>query len=269
MLRKLIKYEFKATARLLLPINGAMIVFALINRLFMELNFFNTSNPAISSIAVGMAILYVMVIVAAFVITMIVIIQRFYKNLLTDEGYLMFTLPVKPRSHITSKGIVAFVWYVVSFIICALSIFVLIVDHNVMSGLSQFFTVELPQAFQRAGGDLTAILAELLALFLLSFVSGILMIYCCIALGSLFHNHKILGAFGMYLAINFVMQIIGTVGILVVFAASNDSALWNFADSIRMVSAVFLPLCIAYYVVFSVIFYCVTNFIFKKKLNLE
>ena len=67
----------------------------------MELNFFNTSNKIISAIAVVMAIMYGMVIIAAFVITLIVIIQRFYKNLLTDEGYLMFTLPVKAHSHIT------------------------------------------------------------------------------------------------------------------------------------------------------------------------
>lgn len=205
MLGKLMKYEFKATSRMLLPINGAMLLFALINRLFMELNFFQTGNMAISALATVMAVMYVMVIIAAFVITLIVIIQRFYKNLLTDEGYLMFTLPVKAHSHITSKGIVAFVWYLASFVVCALSIFILVVDQNVIDGLSQFFTVELPRYFQLAGGDGIAILFEVLALFLLSFVSGILMIYCSIALGSLFHNHKILGAFGMYLAINFVM----------------------------------------------------------------
>ena len=105
MLGKLMKYEFKATSRMLLPINGAMLLFALINRLFMELNFFQTGNMAISALATVMAVMYVMVIIAAFVITLIVIIQRFYKNLLTDEGYLMFTLPVKAHSHITSKGI--------------------------------------------------------------------------------------------------------------------------------------------------------------------
>ena len=150
MLGKLMKYEFKATSRMLLPINGAMLLFALINRLFMELNFFQTGNMAISALATVMAVMYVMVIIAAFVITLIVIIQRFYKNLLTDEGYLMFTLPVKAHSHITSKGIVAFVWYLASFVVCALSIFILVVDQNVIDGLSQFFTVELPRYSREA-----------------------------------------------------------------------------------------------------------------------
>ena len=111
MLGKLMKYEFKATSRMLLPINGAMLLFALINRLFMELNFFQTGNMAISALATVMAVMYVMVIIAAFVITLIVIIQRFYKNLLTDEGYLMFKLPVKAHSQITSNGIDAYVMY--------------------------------------------------------------------------------------------------------------------------------------------------------------
>lgn len=269
MLGKLMKYEFKATSRMLLPINGAMILFALINRLFMELNFFNTSNKFISAIAVVMAIMYGMVIIAAFVITLIVIIQRFYKNLLTDEGYLMFTLPVKAHSHITSKGIVAFVWYLASFVVCALSIFILVVNEDVMNGLSHFFRVEMPRYFQLAGGDGVAILIEVIVLFLITFVSSILMIYCSIALGSLFHNHKILASFGMYLAINFVIQMVGAIGILVTVATVDDSVLWSNQASLSLVSTLILPLCIGFYLVFSVVYYLVTSFIFKKKLNLE
>ena len=39
MLRKLLKYEFKATSRILLPLYGALLIFALINKIF----FFGTS----------------------------------------------------------------------------------------------------------------------------------------------------------------------------------------------------------------------------------
>ena len=269
MLTKLISHEWKDTFKvpaLLLTITVLLSAASLV--------YFSVADQASAGTDLNVRnfVLYIAYILILSGLSMILTIYfaiRFYKNLYTDEGYLMFTLPVKAHSHITSKGIVAFVWYLASFVVCALSIFILVVDQNVIDGLSQFFTVELPRYFQLAGGDGIAILFEVLALFLLSFVSGILMIYCSIALGSLFHNHKILGAFGMYLAINFVMQIIGTVGILVVFASSNDAALWSTMDSIRLVSTVVLPLCIAYYAVFSVVFYWVTNFIFKKKLNLE
>lgn len=269
MLGKLLKHEFRATARFMWVIYAAMLVLSMGSHFAIRYMDRPETFSILRILAAAVTFLWVMALIFGAVMTLVMMVQRFYKNYLTDEGYLMFTLPVKAHSHITSKGIVAFVWYLASFVVCALSIFILVVDQNVIDGLSQFFTVELPRYFQLAGGDGIAILFEVLALFLLSFVSGILMIYCSIALGSLFHNHKILGAFGMYLAINFVMQIIGTVGILVVFASSNDAALWSTMDSIRLVSTVVLPLCIAYYAVFSVVFYWVTNFIFKKKLNLE
>ena len=86
MLGKLIKYEFKATGRTFLPLYGAILLVALIQRflgrnnkgVFEELNTLgNFTNLAL----VGLFI-------ALVVITLIVTIQRFQKNLLSDEGYL-------------------------------------------------------------------------------------------------------------------------------------------------------------------------------------
>ena len=45
--------------------------------------------------------------VAVMIVTLIIIIQRFYKNLLCDEGYLMNTLPMSVWKNITSKLVVA------------------------------------------------------------------------------------------------------------------------------------------------------------------
>ena len=73
----------------------------------------------------------------------------------------------------------------------------------------------------------------------------------------------------MYLAINFVIQMVGAIGILVTVAAVDDSVLWSNQASLSLVSTLILPLCIGFYLVFSVVFYWVTSFIFKKKLNLE
>lgn len=43
------------------------------------------------------------------VVTAVILIQRFYKNLLGSEGYLMFTLPVTVSQHLFSKTIIAVV----------------------------------------------------------------------------------------------------------------------------------------------------------------
>lgn len=89
MLGKLLKYELKATSRTFLPIYGALILVALGNRLFRMGNI-NLGFGLTTAILVGL-------FVALGVLTLMVTIQRFNRNLLGDEGYLMFTLPVGPN----------------------------------------------------------------------------------------------------------------------------------------------------------------------------
>ena len=122
MLGKLTKYEIKATARIFLPLYAGLLLFALINKVFIEINLLQTKMAFLSAIS-GM--IYFFIIVATFIITLVVMIQRFYKNLLSDEGYLMFTIPVTPSKHIISKMIVSILWAVVSVIAAVLSVLVL------------------------------------------------------------------------------------------------------------------------------------------------
>ena len=89
MLSKLLKYELKATGRIFLPLFLALLLFAGINRFTLSPDEFDA--PAMISM-----IMYIIIMVGMFVMTFIMMIQRFYKNLLSDEGYLMLTLPVKP-----------------------------------------------------------------------------------------------------------------------------------------------------------------------------
>ena len=102
MLGKLLKYEIKATARWFLPIYIIIFLFAFINRL---INPFQKVGDTYTATVEGLNFLnfmrgisifvYFALIVAVIAMTFIIIIQRFYKNLLGDEGYIMFTLPVK------------------------------------------------------------------------------------------------------------------------------------------------------------------------------
>src|SRR5699024_3526845 len=101
---KLLKYEWKACARICLPMYAALLLLSVVTRVMMveqvqELLY------GIPSVLIAM--LYLAMIVAVFVVTAIILIQRFYKNLLGDEGYLMFTLPVTVGQHIWSKLIVS------------------------------------------------------------------------------------------------------------------------------------------------------------------
>ena len=61
-----------------------------------------------------------------FVATLIVVIQRFYKSLLGDEGYLMFTIPVKAWQNILNKLLVSMLWTFTSTVIGFGSILILV-----------------------------------------------------------------------------------------------------------------------------------------------
>ena len=94
MLKKLLKYEFIATGRIFLPLYGALIVVSFLQKLFFDFNFGNMRNISLNILIGAIPVLFTTLVVAVIVTTFIMMIMRFYKNLLSSEGYLMFTLPV-------------------------------------------------------------------------------------------------------------------------------------------------------------------------------
>ena len=97
MLRKLIRYEFLATGRIFLPLYGAFVLISLIMRGAMQIqNIWRIEeNSFMNLLMVIPMLLYVGMFVATVVGTILIAISRFYKNLLSEEGYLTFTLPAK------------------------------------------------------------------------------------------------------------------------------------------------------------------------------
>ena len=118
---KLLKYEWKACARTCLPLYGVLILMSLISRMLYVI----PKNASLDFMlpAIG-SMLYMGVMMAAFVVTAVILIQRFYKNLLGSEGYLMFTLPVTVTQHLLSKTIIAVVMIGLSGLSALISIFI-------------------------------------------------------------------------------------------------------------------------------------------------
>ena len=110
MLGKLMKYEFRATAIYFLPIyavlvlvSGMRYVVSLISQKFAST--FTTFSEF------GLSAVYLLLAFGLAITTFIVIIIRFYKNLLGTEGYLMFTLPVSIEQNILAKLIPSVIWF--------------------------------------------------------------------------------------------------------------------------------------------------------------
>lgn len=266
MLGKLLKYEVKATARIFLPLYGLVLVLAVINRIFLPLNaeFFNI--PRVISMTV-----YVMLIVAVFVMTLVVTIQRFYKNLLGDEGYLSFTLPVKAHSHIDTKMVVTLMWAALSLLVSGASVVIIAADANLLTRFSEFCR-GVAELYSLYGLHAHLIVFEILVLCILGFLTSVLQIYASISVGNLAGRHKLLAGFGAYIGFGVVMQILSSI-LVNAFGETIAAYFRSFSYS----SAYYPPAPVEiallgiflYTAVFFTAFYFLTNWMLSRKLNLE
>jgi len=83
MLNKLIKYEYKATSRLLVPLYLLLFFISIINRFTFKLYDYEGIVGIINKFLI---FTYVTTIFIVLVVTVFYMIIRFYKNLLTDEN---------------------------------------------------------------------------------------------------------------------------------------------------------------------------------------
>lgn len=264
MLGKLTKYEIKATARMFLPLYAGLLLFALINKIFIEFNLLKTKLAFLPAIS-GM--IYFFIIAATFIITLVVMIQRFYKNLLSDEGYLMFTLPVKPNRHILSKMLVSILWVIISVIAAVLSVLILGYQKGMLRDIGTLITSFFKLPLERSGPIvLTGIL--FLLFLLAAIIVFVLQIYASLSLGHLAGKHRILLAFVAYLAISMIWQILMSVGMILLVSIRPLVNWVNELQSIHQVQ-LFLSGMLLVSLVQAVVLYITTNVILSKKLNLE
>ena len=123
MLAKLLKYDFKAMFKIFLPLWGVLLVVSGINRLFTGAGL--DAEQGLGLVNSLMVLLYVLLIMAVMVVTTVIIIARFYQGLLKDEGYLMFTIPVKPWQLVASKLISAVVISMLSVLVAIVSVLII------------------------------------------------------------------------------------------------------------------------------------------------
>ncbi len=266
MLGKLIRYEISATGRLFLPFYGALIVLALINKLF-----FSFDTPMPDFIADVTMATYIIIIVAIAVLTYLVMIQRFYKNLLSDEGYLMFTLPVKSWQHITSKLVVAVMWTVISLLVTLFTIFLMVFNSEMIPHIQELIA-EVRQEF--APLDQAAVISLFVQLSITAFISNvatILMIYSSIAIGHLFGKHRVLASFGAFLGINFAIQSASSLFVAFIMPSTIerlDEFDGAFVEIMGLLRGIF-QVSNVINIVLCAVFFVVTSYILQKKLNLE
>lgn len=277
MLGKLIKHELRATGRTMLPLYAVLSVMAVLAGFSMrQLEFGTNQIPEfVELVLVSLFVAFFAVMIATVVMAFVLMIGRFYKNLLGDEGYLMLTLPVSAHSHIWAKLIVSGLWFVVTgLIICLLMclLALIISGTDVAAILAELPTAkELFREFCDYSGynglRLAVFLVEVVAVSLVGILYTCLRFYAAMAVGHSFSNRKLLYSVLAYAAISIVLSLLesaATVFMEESFGISIMLDYRNFAYSMNrlLLSGLLLSM------IETVPLYLLTAHCLKKRINL-
>lgn len=275
MLGKLLKHEFKATARTMLP----MFVVVLVLSLLANLSFSQVADTESGALDILFGLFIVAFFLGLFtmgVMSLVVMIQRFYKNVLGDEGYLTLTLPVNVHEILWSKLIVSFVWFLATGLIAIAAVFIAVFTltyselGEMLRNMPSFGDM-LRLFFEKTDitpGQLTSITLQLAAMIILNSLTLCLHFYGAMALGHSFSNHKVLLSVVFFIAISFffsfVTSMLGicTDGISLTVVEESGSAVIKSLQAMSLGSMI-------YTLIEGLILYLLTTYCLKHRLNLS
>lgn len=207
MLTKLIGYEMKAFGRIILPLYGATIGMAIIMGAGIRLRDENLFN---SLLGAAIIMIFVSLVIATMVMTGILCVQRFYRNLLGNEGYMMFSLPVETHTLILAKVLSSLIWAILGGAAGMITVVVMGLMAIPMQDTIRFFKeISLQLRMFSIGKELGMVLVWLLILVLI-FVATLMHIYTAIAIGHQWAAHRLLGSVLAFFGIDMIRNIIST-----------------------------------------------------------
>lgn len=273
MLGKLLKYDFKSLNRFMVIMHGFLLAASLIIRVTVVNNIrFDSSDITITTLTLIILACSLLFMGVSFG-TYIVVAIRFYKNLYSDEGYLSHTLPVTAGQHLASKFISASVWAIIDSICITFSSYVLLSTPYIVEYLKENKTVILKELGFQNISDLYMFGGYYAFYMIVGTFFTVLMIYVSIAIGQLFSGHAILGSVVSYFAISTVSSILFTAimalgGVLTMYGNTlyaEGRAVYSASVYMSKVFGLLGLLSL-----FSIpIFYLITYFLMKKKINLS
>ena len=272
MLKKLLKYEFRATARTY----GGMYLALLAASVLFGGN--STNSDAYSALVGLLSLVYTGVIIGTVVVTIMTIVQRFYRNLLGREGYLMHTLPVTETQLVTSKLISSTVWSLCSILAACLSFGILAVlmmaDMDLLEQLPLMWS-GIREAFARCNMEFWEALAFSGVVSFVRMVSAIACIYAACMVGHQFKNHPALAGILSFFVMQYLqgwleklLQIGTGVYETAIYSAVGDvGSIETAVSALGYMGSAMVTLGIA--AAFGVFWFGLTVWLMRNKLNLE
>lgn len=270
MLRKLLKHEFRATARVMGPVYLVLLVTALGANLSTR-GIMDSSFTILRILGRLLALAFVVAILAVCVVSFLLMLQRFYKNLLGDEGYLMFTLPVSVHQQIWSKLIVSSVWFIATGVAVMISFAVMALNISFLEGFARVMKQIFENMTTYYAINGTLFMVELVVLAFVACIAFSLQFYAAMAVGHSFSNHKTAWSVAFFFIFQFAVQMIGGVLLAVMSTQAVSGLIWKLQIPSEGITGLHLGMgvMILASVVYGAVFYVVTTYFLKKHLNLE
>jgi len=257
MLLKLMKYDFKYMLRIFVPLWITFLAAGLLSRLTHD--FSSSGIPRFWLGYTGTHALYILLFAGINIVIVILAAQRFYAGLLKDEGYLMFTLPVKPWQLVGAKGITAAAVVVVNAL---LGILFMVIVWGWKSVLSFFdgFTPNNDPGFSVFFYSLLAWVTAFLSIFI---IGQLFLIYASIALERLAEIRRLSRVFGAYAVLNLAFYVL-----FIPYTITKPYWLWVPSVGYNPYKVLILWLS-PYLAIQIAVCFVITVRVFSKKLNLE
>ncbi len=280
MLGKLLKHEFRATGKLLGPLNLFLILVAIIGNIVLHFGYKTAdpqnalmiiSNTAFSGLSIFIIAIYSLTIFTLIILTAVYLTVRFYKTMYGNQGYLTHTLPVSTTTVLNVKLLAAVFWMLVAFAIAILSLFILSCSENPFDSIT--LSRLRDETLAQTGFHLEVLLLIIAVLIITVCASLVLMVCASLAIGQLFNQFRIPAAIGAYVVFYIIQQVIsllslGSLGIAQINALQQASGQLSVMPDSSFFHWLFC-LIIIEEIAYAVIYYLICYFITKKKLNLE
>ncbi len=217
MFGKLLKHEIIDTCKIFALLDVVALVLGLVVGVvaFGALHIEDMPTPLIILLTLG-AVGYILLLSALSVLTLVYIVVHFYRSMFSAQGYLTFTLPATATEIVSAKLLSAFIFELINTVCVCLSIFFAawgVVAFGLKENLKEFiyFWKEFIDGFSELFGIAPATIVLYIVFGLVSVLSSILIFYCAMCIGQLWHKHKGLGSVVAYFCITIVIRIVTTI----------------------------------------------------------
>jgi len=265
MLGKLYKHELAALGRILLPVSLCLLGISAVSRIVGLLNLRFTYFQVMKFFVYAVSYIGMF---GVCLLALIIVIDRFYKNMMTREGYLTFTLPFTATQHLFCKLICGVIAILFALLVAFLSGVILNVGKDLSNFFGAFFS-SYGKLYREIGAHAAAYTVFLIADIILGISCAIQHFYTAMALGQSFHKSKIGGAVLWYFIISLALQLLGSLLLPLLYTVfPNGLSVFN---DISVVGAVYLSFASVFVseAVLNVAYFFITRSILTHRLNLE